>query len=214
MGTIGISPWFRDFFTRWGHVSDRQPDGSYFIDADPEMFVHVLAYLRRSSKFPLFWTKESGFDYVMYSKLELEAEFFGLHNLCAFIRKERYLDAVKFHVFIKELNLDDIEENNSSGSGSGSNTEHSGIISETIQVPCDGEFQIFFGSKLAADSRAGCPRGVHRRGQHCSVLCEDVAQQQRRVGGEQVEEEGRTTTVVTKVTMFDPGACDNAEMQP
>lgn len=37
--------------------------------------------MRRPSKFPLFWTKDTVFDYVLYNKVEAEADYFHLHDL-------------------------------------------------------------------------------------------------------------------------------------
>jgi hypothetical protein len=40
-----------------------QVDGSYFMDADPDLFAHLLRFMRRPEIFPLFYTKANGFDY-------------------------------------------------------------------------------------------------------------------------------------------------------
>ena len=93
--TLQTSPYFRNLLIRWNDSIDKQEDGSYFIDADPDTFQHILNYMRRPSKFPLFWTKEASFDYALYNKIETEADYFLLHNLRDWIRKKRYLDAVK-----------------------------------------------------------------------------------------------------------------------
>lgn len=53
-----------------------QADGSYFLDADPEIFEHLLRFMRRPSKFPLFWSNDRGFDYDLYQRLQTEAEYF------------------------------------------------------------------------------------------------------------------------------------------
>jgi hypothetical protein len=66
---------------RWDDCCDRQNDGSLFVDADLKIFQHILNFMRRPSKFPLFWTKQTGFDYVLYKKLEEEADYFLLHDL-------------------------------------------------------------------------------------------------------------------------------------
>jgi hypothetical protein len=68
--TLQVSPYFQSLLARWTDCSDRQEDGSYFIDADPDAFQHIIEFMRRPSKFPLFWTKETGFDYALYNKLE------------------------------------------------------------------------------------------------------------------------------------------------
>ncbi|KAH8710027.1 hypothetical protein GQ44DRAFT_588767, partial [Phaeosphaeriaceae sp. PMI808] len=78
-------------------------DDSYFVYADPEIFRHILEFMRRPSKFPLFWTKETTLDYALYKKLEVEADYFLLHDLRDWIRKKRYLDAVKTIIEVKAL---------------------------------------------------------------------------------------------------------------
>jgi hypothetical protein len=79
--TLQTSPYFRNLMVRWDDCCDRQNDGSLFVDADPKIFQHILNFMRRPSKFPLFWTKQTGFDYVLYKKLEEEADYFLLHDL-------------------------------------------------------------------------------------------------------------------------------------
>lgn len=53
-----------------------QPDGTYFFDADPDLFVYLLTFLRRPSLFPVLYTPAAGFDYILYNRLEVEAEHF------------------------------------------------------------------------------------------------------------------------------------------
>jgi BTB/POZ domain-containing protein KCTD9 len=60
-------------------LSDRWPesrsdDGSYFVDADPDLFVHILRYLRRGVP-PVLYNKCQGFDYGLYRALQEEAEY-------------------------------------------------------------------------------------------------------------------------------------------
>ncbi|KAF2844389.1 hypothetical protein T440DRAFT_410312, partial [Plenodomus tracheiphilus IPT5] len=85
--------YFRNILERGNTGIDLALDGSYSIDADPAVFEHLLCYMRRPSNFSLLWTKEKGFDYVLYNKLEAEADFFLLHDLQDWIRQERYKDA-------------------------------------------------------------------------------------------------------------------------
>ncbi|KAF1936435.1 hypothetical protein EJ02DRAFT_459523 [Clathrospora elynae] len=101
--TLQASAYFQNLLARWNDCSDRQEDGSYFIDADSNVFEHVLQFMRRPSKFPLFWTKETSFDYVLYNKLEAEADHFLFHDLRDWIGKKLYLDAVKTVIEVKVL---------------------------------------------------------------------------------------------------------------
>jgi hypothetical protein len=72
-----------------------QSDGSYFIDADPELFEHLLRFMRRPSVFPLFYNTIQGFDYGLYSRLQEEANYFQIDTLYEWIKEKQYLLAVK-----------------------------------------------------------------------------------------------------------------------
>ena len=74
------------FFRR--QLSDRftwapEPDGSYFLDADPDLFEHLLAFMRRPEVFPLFYAKTDGFNYNLYNRLEAKANYFQIDTLHA-----------------------------------------------------------------------------------------------------------------------------------
>ncbi|KAL8793928.1 MAG: hypothetical protein Q9195_003441 [Heterodermia aff. obscurata] len=51
-------------------------DGSYFIDADPDIFDFVLKYLRHGT-FPLFYDKVRGHDYRLYLAVLEQSLFTG-----------------------------------------------------------------------------------------------------------------------------------------
>lgn len=94
--TLEYSRYFKALLSEaWNDGNGQQQDGSYFVDADPETFPHILNFLRHPAKFPLFWTKETGFDYALYNKLEAAADFFCIDDLRSWIRNERYKGAVK-----------------------------------------------------------------------------------------------------------------------
>ncbi|KAF1846513.1 uncharacterized protein K460DRAFT_377721 [Cucurbitaria berberidis CBS 394.84] len=71
-----------------------EPDGSYFLDADPELFEHLVRFMRRPPVFPLFYDKASGFDYDLYNRLAVEAEYFQLDALHEWIKAKTYACAV------------------------------------------------------------------------------------------------------------------------
>jgi hypothetical protein len=75
----------------------RQEDGSYFMDADPDLFAHLLRFMRRPEVFPLFYTKANGFDYDLYNRLEIEAEYFQMDELREWIKEKKYLKAIETH---------------------------------------------------------------------------------------------------------------------
>ena len=73
--------------------SIQETDGSYFIDADPENFGHILRYLR-SGVLPVFYDHEKGHDFALYQTLLRDAEFFGIPRLAKWLREKAYLRAV------------------------------------------------------------------------------------------------------------------------
>ncbi|KAF2473564.1 uncharacterized protein BDR25DRAFT_158866, partial [Lindgomyces ingoldianus] len=86
------SGFFAAQLSRW--IGDPREDGSFFIDADPDLFAHLLRHLRRPNTFPLFWNMEKGFDYALYHALYVEAEYFGIYELAKWIEAKQYLKAI------------------------------------------------------------------------------------------------------------------------
>ncbi|KAL1798639.1 hypothetical protein ACET3X_002676 [Alternaria dauci] len=80
-----------------GRFSPWEPeaDGSYFLDADPDLFEHLLRFMRRPEVFPLFYSKMNGFDYDLYNRLQAEALYFQMDTLYNWIKFEGYLAAIK-----------------------------------------------------------------------------------------------------------------------
>lgn len=76
----------------------QEDDGSYFVDADPDIFAHVLRFLRRPSVYPLFWSKVNGFDYNLYNHLEDAATDFQIAKLEDWIKEKKYLKAISVQV--------------------------------------------------------------------------------------------------------------------
>lgn len=93
--SLNQSGFFSALLARWEH--NASSDGSYFIDADGNLFEHVLHYLRRGV-FPLFYSKEKGHDYAMYSAILQEAKYFQIVRLAQWIEEKNYLEAVKLEV--------------------------------------------------------------------------------------------------------------------
>ncbi|KAL8785780.1 MAG: hypothetical protein Q9213_003158 [Squamulea squamosa] len=76
---------------RWD--SNKQPDGSYFIDADPEVFKHVLQYLRLGV-YPLCYDKAKGHDFAMYASIQKLANYLIIPKLVEWLSQRQYLEAV------------------------------------------------------------------------------------------------------------------------
>ena len=67
-------------------LSDRftwepEADGSYFMDANPDMFEHLVQFKRRPESYPVFYGEAKGFDYDLYRQLQVEAEYFQVNML-------------------------------------------------------------------------------------------------------------------------------------
>ncbi|RAL06902.1 uncharacterized protein BO97DRAFT_447229 [Aspergillus homomorphus CBS 101889] len=77
-------------YDRWNNALE---DGSYFIDADPDLFEHLLRYLRRGI-FPIFYDRQKGHDYPKYFALLEEAKYFGIGELVTWLENGTYLRAV------------------------------------------------------------------------------------------------------------------------
>jgi hypothetical protein len=188
--TLQTSPYFRNIVGRWNDCCDRQDDGSLFVDADPKTFQHILDFMRRPSKFPLFWTKHSAFDYALYNKLEEEADYFVLHDLRDWIKQKRYLDAVKTIVEVQILSEGE-------------------LMTEKYRDRwyADCEVQSHFGS-YSGEKRLRNECALHRdkevlRGcRYCKELVQAF--------GPQYDEPQKTLTVVIKRTEFDETVCVNS----
>ncbi|KAI1139957.1 hypothetical protein F5Y05DRAFT_424772 [Hypoxylon sp. FL0543] len=83
------------FTRRLSAMCDYADADSYFIDADPDLFEHILRYLR-SSRFPVFFDCATlTFDLAKYAALLVEARYFGVDKLADWIENKTYLRAVK-----------------------------------------------------------------------------------------------------------------------
>ncbi|KAH7061771.1 hypothetical protein BKA63DRAFT_194520 [Paraphoma chrysanthemicola] len=187
--TLQASPYFQNLLARWDDCGDRQEDGSYFIDADSDAFQHILQFMRRPSKFPLFWTKETSFDYALYNKLEAEADYFLLHDLRDWIKNKRYLDAVKTVLEVKVLCEYELHD-----------------CRNKRRCDVDTEIQSYYGSysgqKRFRNSCATHNDNGNIRG--CSS-CEELM----RAFGPHYDDPPNTLTLVTKKTVFDETICKN-----
>lgn len=104
---VGESDFFKALFSKqWG---DHQNDCSYFIDADPDLFEHILRYLRRGV-LPVFYDGAKGHDYVLYGALLEEARFFGIDKLEKWLSDQKYLEVVKVaYSFTETDNLNTLD---------------------------------------------------------------------------------------------------------
>ncbi|KAK8196947.1 uncharacterized protein BKA78DRAFT_340689 [Phyllosticta capitalensis] len=86
------SPYFEALLSsRWAH--NVQSDGSIFIDADPDLFAHILRFLRREV-YPVFFDVDKGHDYALYTALQEEGRYFRIDKLFQWLEEKRYLKVV------------------------------------------------------------------------------------------------------------------------
>ena len=119
----------------------------------------VLCYLRHSC-YPLFWDKHNGFDFVMYHRLRVQADFFGVTALAQWISDGRYLECVKTEISWDILVYRD-EDGEQCHLGL---TSKSGVEKRMVNVSAGNRREYV------------CPRGipVHSEAQQCGRQCRNL----------------------------------------
>ncbi|KAF2708984.1 hypothetical protein K504DRAFT_534529 [Pleomassaria siparia CBS 279.74] len=180
--TLATSDYFKSLLSRWEDSADRQADGSYFIDTDPEVFEYVLNFMRRPSKFPLCWNRETGFDFVLYSKIEAEADFYLLHDLRDWIRNRSYVDAV--HIRFKIAAHQPVP---------------GGSPLQLVEKGEDVTVETYCGTVEGRARRYLCPLGLHDdNAARCNTSCEDA----RKKGVSQIKPPQHVVIRVSKTIEF------------
>lgn len=174
-----------DFFARQlsGRWPDIQPDGSYFLDADGDVFQHVLRYLRHETM-PVFYDDAKGHDYALYLAVLEQARYFGVEPLQKWLEEQKYLQAVKIVRSARVL-------------------EGVGNVSETAGADVKVEHHVTWKTKKVYV----CPRAiyVHMGDRNaCGRLCRNA-----RIDGvdEYEDEEVLKVFEVRKRTVLDPKMC-------
>ena len=166
---------------RWD--SNKQADGFYFIDADPEIFKHVLRFLRHGI-YPLCYDNARGHDYGTYAAIQKQADYFIIPELIAWLKQNQYMKAVtiKTSAVIVE------------GAGKLAGTKDAGI--KTNYYPTQRTVKRYI-----------CPRGLtmhYDAAWRCGKDCK------RAQGDAEAEYEDCTelsTLVVTENTVFEKTVC-------
>ncbi|KAL8649972.1 MAG: hypothetical protein Q9226_005346 [Calogaya cf. arnoldii] len=76
---------------RWD--ANKQPDGSFFIDADPDIFKYVLRFLRHGV-YPLCYDQAKGHDFATYAAIQKQADYLLIPELVKWLSEARYVSAV------------------------------------------------------------------------------------------------------------------------
>lgn len=86
-------------------LSDRNrqlTNGSYFVDADPELFSYILRYLRHGI-YPIFFSRSSGHDYATYLGIERLATELRIERLTKWLVDKQYESAIKCAVSFERM---------------------------------------------------------------------------------------------------------------
>ncbi|GAB1316388.1 hypothetical protein MFIFM68171_06598 [Madurella fahalii] len=86
------SQYFRDFF-RGDWRAALRDDGTVFVDSDPEVFQHIVKYLRRGI-FPLSYDQKKGHNYKLYADILAEARHFRIPKLERWLTDQLYLNCI------------------------------------------------------------------------------------------------------------------------
>ena len=165
---------------RW--QDSRSDDGSYFIDADPDLFAHILRYLRRGV-LPLVYGKSQGFDHAFYQTLQEEASYFGVEPLHKWIKEKGYLRAVTIQYSVEEV-------------------KGQGIYVGGYDAAVDGNTERSYHPSWRTEKVYQCPRGVSLHNGNagaCGRACEKAKGEN---GDEYVEQDVLRTLIVTKRVIF------------
>lgn len=85
------------YFENVNWEADGQEDGSFFIDADPDLFQYILQFLRRGTG-PIFWDLKNGHDYPRYNAVLTEAEHFHIPGLVEWLKLKRYRSVIRTEI--------------------------------------------------------------------------------------------------------------------
>ena len=167
-----------------GRWDNAQEDGSYFIDADANLFENILRYLRRGV-LPIFYDKMKGHDYALYLALLEEAKYFQITRLTDWLEQKRYLLTLKTKYSVTEI-------------------EGTAALNTTLGTDMEVKYFPMWGTKKVYI----CPRGiyVHRGnpracGRDCMKALGDA--------DDTYDEEAvlRTLVVEKQTTVFDVQTC-------
>lgn len=166
---------------RWGEQlgTNEKP---LLIDADGDLFAHILRYLRRGV-LPVFYDKAKGHDHALYLAVLEEAKFFAIPRLEVWLDEKLYLKAVRF---VYEVNV----------------MEGCGGLGFTVRSEQDIQYKPIGTTKR----EYVCPRAivVHKKPADCGKECE----RKRGAAGIVYADVGIVQTlVVRKETVFDTEMC-------
>ncbi|KAI1659329.1 BTB/POZ protein [Daldinia decipiens] len=170
-----------------GRWNDADEDGSYFVDANPVLFEHILSYLR-SGNFPVFFDSNTlTFDHAKYLSLLGDARYFGIRKLIEWIERKKYLGVVEI---TRSVIVDD-------------DVNSVSMHSHMSGVP--GDSKVDLTTSWGFNKIYVCPRNLHFHPTSSTCGC-DLAK--RREEGDKFRDELVLRAVVTITTAtFNPNCC-------
>ncbi|OLN87938.1 hypothetical protein CCHL11_00295 [Colletotrichum chlorophyti] len=99
---LSRSPYFQELFS--AHLPNWYRYGALHIDDDPDLFAHILRFLRTGT-YPLYWNPETSFDYGLYAMMRQQAQKYMLFKLEAWIADRKYLEVVETHVTHRKMGV-------------------------------------------------------------------------------------------------------------
>lgn len=166
-----------------GRWDNAQEDGSYFIDADGDLFEHILRYLRRGV-FPIFYDKTNGHNHCLYLALLEEAKYFQITQLKEWLEKKQYLRVITIKCSAKEVNQP-----------------------EDLRMSRSSDMDVTFYPAWGTKKVYVCPRGIssHRGNPYaCGRACKNAQGEDE----DSYEEEPELRVIVVEQqTVFDFHAC-------
>ncbi|KAF2666811.1 hypothetical protein BT63DRAFT_415910 [Microthyrium microscopicum] len=95
------SGYFRAMFDLGNRLTQGDSDGTeqsapeepLYFDFDSKTFSHILDYLK-TGVMPFLWTRERGFDYISYVKIERLADYLQIPGLRAWLKNNEFEEVV------------------------------------------------------------------------------------------------------------------------
>lgn len=185
------------FSGRW---VDSIRDGVLTLDADPDVFKHIMRFLR-SGVLPVFYDGMKGFDHQLYSLLLEQAEFFVINRLRVWILEKRYVQAVKI---VRSVNV--IERTRGLNFDYGE-TDRLGLPKFHDQdYTGDTKVERFVYSttrKLRACDESICERDADTGTSYCFEICVNIPED----GQNYVERDVINLVEISTKTVFDHRIC-------
>ncbi|CAG9950344.1 unnamed protein product [Clonostachys rosea f. rosea IK726] len=205
-GWQGRSLYFDKLFS--GVWSDKQEDGSYFIETDANIFEHILRYLR-TGVLPVFYDRLAGHDFPLYQALLEESKYFAIDRLEKWLYERKYLEAVKIEYMAKETqDRSSYEKHNTSWP----NGHTSKLEDRFIEITTRSNTETTILPVTVQRNKFYCPDAKH--GKSSEEYCRSCISRAREQGipgvsGWRTEDE-LIWCIVQKEVVFDHDLCVNA----